>query len=362
MSQTLRNLREKRGLTQAALAEIVGLSRQSLHAIEADRSVPSVAVALKLARALETSVEALFAEGARQEVQAELAGSARPGARVMLGWLRERWVAHTSFGPRSSADGFLRSSTSRGRAAVELTRAQSDARQSVLMAGCAPGLAVLADRLNSAHGQGRFHWLTRSNTAALRGLAASQVHVAGVHVPTRAPDDVARSVARYLPTARAEIYALSSWEAGLAIARGNPRRIRGVGALVDPKIRVALREVGSGARQQLDRLLRKHGEDPSTLVSHAIATRTHMEVAYAVSLGGADVGFTIRAAAAELDLDFIPLVEERFDLIVPDHLADDERCKRLLDVLASGAFRRELDALGYDASQCGTKIAEATAV
>jgi putative molybdopterin biosynthesis protein len=221
MTQVLRNLREKHGLTQAALADAVGLSRQSLNAIEAGRSVPSVAIALKLARTLEASVETLFAEEVSEQVQAELSGSAGAGARVVLGWLRERWVAHASFGVRGAADGFLRPTPRRAnRVTVELSRTALDAKQSVLVAGCAPGLAILADRLNGDHRPGRFCWLTRSNTAALRDLAASHVHLAGIHVPKRDPAAIARSVARHLPTARAEIYALSSWEAGLVVAKG----------------------------------------------------------------------------------------------------------------------------------------------
>lgn len=362
MTLVLRNLREKFGLTQGALAEAIGLSRQSLHAIEAGRSVPSVAIALKLARTLETSVEKLFGEQDSEQVQAELSGAARSGARVVLGWLRERWVAHTSFGPGGSADGFLRSAPGcADRMTVELSRTAADVKQSVLVAGCAPGLGLLTDRLNSDHGPGRFRWLTRSNTAALRDLAASHAHLAGVHLPKGDPAAIARSVARHLPSARADIYALSTWEAGLVVAKGNPRRISGVAALADARTRVALREVGSGARQQLERLMRKNGDDPGALRSRAVPVRTHMDVGYAVSLGAADAGFAIRAVAIELGLDFIPLVEERFDLILPDSFLEDERCRRMLDTLASGVFRRELSVLGYDVSQCGSKIAEAVA-
>lgn len=307
-------------------------------------------------------MERLFGEEASERVQAELSGSGSAGARVVLAWLGERWVAHTSFGPRGSADGFLRSAPGRAaRVTVELTRSAADAQQSVLLAGCAPGLAILADRLNSEHGPGRFGWLTRSNAAALRDFSAGHVHLAGVHLPKRDAAAIARSVARHLPTARAEIYALSTWEAGLVVAKGNPLRINGVAALADACTRVALREVGSGARQQLERLMRKNGDDPSLLRSRAIPVRTHKDVAYAVSLGAADVGFAIRAVAIELGLDFVPLVEERFDLIIPDSFLDDERCRRMLDMLASGVFRRELSVLGYDVAQCGSKLAEAIA-
>jgi molybdate-binding protein len=59
-----------------------------------------------------------------------------------------------------------------------------------------------------------------------------------------------------------------------------------------------------------------------------------------------------------LELDFVPLLQERFDLVVPDDLRADERVLRLFDTLASGSFRSELEQLGYDTRACAQKIAD----
>jgi putative molybdopterin biosynthesis protein len=83
-----------------------------------------------------------------------------------------------------------------------------------------------------------------------------------------------------------------------------------------------------------------------------------MEVAQALHLGAADVGFTIRGAAQAYGLPFLPLLEERFDLVLPEDLASEPRVLRLFDTLASGGFRRELSALGYDTRVSGSKIAD----
>ena len=85
-----------------------------------------------------------------------------------------------------------------------------------------------------------------------------------------------------------------------------------------------------------------------------------MAVAQAVRLGAADVGFAIRAVALAHELDFVPLVQERFDLVVPGDLASDARIRRMLELLGSLAFRRELDGLGYDARSAGQKVQDVT--
>lgn len=366
MAHGLRARREQRGLTQKALAEAVGISRQSLNAIEAERSVPSVLLAMRLARALECDVEALFGDAAAKDLDARLVGSEGPSAgRVMLAFVRQQWVAHClateTFAPSQlAADGFIREARA-GNAQIELARSPNELRETILIGGCAPGLSVLADRLNGARGPGRFRWLSQSNTGALRALSHGHVHLAGVHMAKESGERLAQSLARHLPTAHAAVYALVTWEAGLVVPQGNPRKIRDVSALAHPKVRIALREQGSGARAQLDRLLKQVGLSPEQLLPRSIGVRSHMDVAHAVALGAADVGFSIRGAAMALGLDFVPLVQERFDLIVPEDLSDDPRVERMFETLASGTFRRELDALGYDARLCTQKVAQVTA-
>jgi putative molybdopterin biosynthesis protein len=133
-----------------------------------------------------------------------------------------------------------------------------------------------------------------------------------------------------------------------------PLRIRDVTGLETR--RVALREEGSGARVQLTRLLREGGLDISSLQARALPADSHFAFAQAVQLGAADAGFAIRAVAIPFGLHFVPLVRERFDLAVPDDLADDPRTLRLFDVLSNRSFRRELAELGYDAGHSGDRL------
>jgi putative molybdopterin biosynthesis protein len=362
----VRARREELGLSQKYVAASIEVSRQSLNAIETARATPSVAIALKLARVLGTDVEGLFGAELREEREAALGATVRrAGTRVLLGTVRGGWVAHPlaceHLAQRHyAADGFVRSVRG-GRARIELARPEADLQDTVFLGGCAPGLSVLTDRLEGAHGPGRFRWLMQANTAALRGLAQGHTHLAGIHLPHDAPQRLARLVARHLPTARGALYAFAKWESGLVVSPKNAARVRDVRSLERPKLRVALREEGSGARTQLTRLLRDEGLDIAQLVDRSVATYSHMAVAQAVQLGAADVGFSIRAAAIAFGLHFVPLVEERFDLAVPSDLERDARIERLLEVLTTTSFQRELTELGYDARGAGSKVTDVIA-
>ncbi len=358
ITNRVRARRSELGLSQKYVAAAVEVSRQSLNAIETARATPSVLLALKLARVLGCDVEALFGEDVREEREAVLGAAVHKSeTRVLLGVVRERWIAHplgTDGGASYAADGFVRSPRGQAgsRARVELARPAGELADTLFVGGCAPGLGTLMDRLNGAHG--RYRWLMQANTTALRAWSRGHTHMAGVHLPDEAPQRLSRLVARHLPTERGSLHAFAKWEAGLVVAPGNPLRIRDVKAVTGKQVRVALREEGSGARVQLERLLREAGVEWNG--ARTLAASSHFAVAQAVQLGAADTGFAIRAVAIAFGLDFVPLVQERFDLALPDDLADDARAQRLLDVLASRGFRRELSELGYDAEHSGEQL------
>ncbi len=98
-----------------------------------------------------------------------------------------------------------------------------------------------------------------------------------------------------------------------------------------------------------------------TSVSRRPATIEPFGVEDAVSIGAADVGVATRDAAIGFDLGFMPLAEECYDLAIPVAGLEDTRIQRLLDVMTSAEFRRELTSLGYDVRSCGERVAEISA-
>ncbi|MGB7913424.1 MAG: substrate-binding domain-containing protein, partial [Desulfobaccales bacterium] len=112
-----------------------------------------------------------------------------------------------------------------------------------------------------------------------------------------------------------------------------------------------------GTRLLLDILLKEEGLAAATIQGYAREEYTHMAVAVNVSSGTADAGLGILAAARALDLDFIPLRPERYDLVVPETTFVDTRFQVLLEVIRSAQFREAATALGgYDLKDCGRII------
>jgi putative molybdopterin biosynthesis protein len=120
-------------------------------------------------------------------------------------------------------------------------------------------------------------------------------------------------------------------------------------------VRLVNRQGGSGTRVLLDYHLGEAGIDPAQIRGYDDEEYTHMAVAVQVLAGAADVGLGILAAARALDLDFVPVASERYDLCIPRHYLDDPRVEVVLDTLQSSAFRETVTALGgYDVSPMGS--------
>ncbi len=354
----VRELREARGLSQIELASAASLTRQSVGAIEAGRVTPAVDVAMRLAQALGCRVEETFGAYATETVAPEPTAPVRDG-RVALGHIAGRWVSYPLLGDgmQVSADAL----TTPGLE-VELLRPSAEARENFVIMGCAGALGLLADRLNGRAGAGRFLWLGRSSTSALEALVADRTHMAGVHLTDESSgEENVPDVLRHASATTVVLTTLGCWEAGLVVAAGNPKRIRGAGDLGRRGLRLVARETGSGARRLLGRELARAGLSPTLATAASLVVRSHFAVADAIAMGAADIGVATRDVALLHGLDFIALAEERYDLATPLALMDDPRVQRLFDAMTAAPFRREISALGYDVTHCGERIAEVRA-
>ena len=155
-------------------------------------------------------------------------------------------------------------------------------------------------------------------------------------------------VRRHIRTQDVVLITLARWETGFVVRKGNPNGIRSARDLARSKLRIAVRERGSGARRLLEREVTRAGVSfPSRAAS--VGVLGHMELAQAVAkLGAADVGVATRDAALAFGLDFIGITEERYDLVVPSSSLSDPRFVRLFDVMTGAPLRKEFTALGYD--------------
>ncbi|WP_042161651.1 helix-turn-helix transcriptional regulator [Paenibacillus gorillae] len=153
---------------------------------------------------------------------------------------------------------------------------------------------------------------------------------------------------------------LLSRSAGLYVQKGNPLAIRGWDDFKRSDLRLVNREIGSGARVLLDEQLRLRDIQGNQINGYSNEQSNHLGVAAQVAAGGADVGVGIEKAASIVgNVEFIPLIQERYDLVLLKKPENSPWIEALLRILTSDAFQRELGAIsGYDLSLTGQILME----
>ncbi|HMB22756.1 MAG TPA: substrate-binding domain-containing protein, partial [Anaerolineales bacterium] len=205
--------------------------------------------------------------------------------------------------------------------------------------------------------------LASANVGSQGGLIAlrrGEAHVAGSHLLNPKTGEYNISYIRqYMPGIPVKVTALVGREQGLMVKRGNPKGVKRLADLTNPDIRFMNRQRGAGTRVLLDYHLNLMTIVPEHIVGYSQEEYTHLGVAAAVASGRADCGLGIAAAAQALDLDFIPLFQERYDLVTPKQFAESDLLAPLFGLLADRRFREVVSQLtGYDVSVMGTLILE----
>jgi molybdate-binding protein len=278
----------------------------------------------------------------------------------VLGRVGSRLVAHRLAGSRVAPDAFVAADAHVGDRDLSVLSTEQQVSRTLLIAGCDPSLSILAAFVSRRSPEHRLVPLQSASETALRELSDGLVHVAGSHLPGGSGHDPNISHARRtLAGGGGLVVSYATWEQGIVVATGNPKRIRTVADLARGDLRIVNRDPGSGARRFLDDLLIVAGEDPSDVLGYETVVPTHMAVARSVHAGVADAGIALRAVASAFGLDFVPLADIRFDLVIPSEHLNHATVRVMLDVLQSREFRADLAALpGYEVSSTGTTLLE----
>jgi putative molybdopterin biosynthesis protein len=366
----LAGLRQKRGFSAAHLAELTGISRQTIYAIEAGSYVPNTALALKLARILEVSVEDVFAlpdslpapEPRTEQVTVIPGAEApQPGQPVQLCQVDKRMLGVAPspvpwYFPASDAVVAAKPGE-RGRTKVHLFHADQDFSKRILVAGCDPGISVLARHVQAAGFE--LVLAHRNSSQALALLQEGAVHVAGTHLRDEVSGESnLPEISRMFPRNVVAVISFAVWEEGIVTARNNPKSIRGIEDFARPDVLIVNREAGAGSRQLLDAHLQRLGIQARQVRGYDSHAPGHLPAAWQVQSGAADGCIATRAAARLFGLGFIPLVSERYDLAIHRRHLDLPGIQALLDTLGRSGFRRELESLGgYDTRAAGQRLA-----
>jgi molybdenum cofactor synthesis domain-containing protein len=200
--------------------------------------------------------------------------------------------------------------------------------------------------------------ISSGNVGSLGGLMALRkgtCHLAGSHLlDTETGEYNISYIKRYLKGLKVSIFHLALRDQGLILAKGNPKGIKGLEDLARKEIAFVNRQAGSGTRVLFDYRLGKLGIKPESIKGYDHEEFTHMAVAVDVLSGAADCGVGIYAAAKALDLDFIPLEKEQYDLIIPSSMIESPQMRLLLETIRSQEFKDRMTALGgYDPTKSG---------
>ena len=189
----------------------------------------------------------------------------------------------------------------------------------------------------------------------LRALKKGACHMAGSHLlDTESGQYNISYIKKYLKGTKVSVFHLVKRDQGLIIPAGNPKGIKGIEDLTRDDITMINRQGGSGTRVLFDYKLRELGIEPEAIKGYDHEEFTHMAVAVDVLSGAADCGMGIFAAAKALQLDFIPMEREQYDLIMPSSIRDDPNIQVVLEIIGSKHFRERVTALGgYDPSKSG---------
>ncbi len=205
--------------------------------------------------------------------------------------------------------------------------------------------------------------LASANVGSQGGLVAlrrGEAHLAGSHLldPETGEYNL-RYIRQYLPEIPVQVIALVERQQGLLVLPGNPKTIKTLEDLTRPEVAFINRQRGAGTRVLLDYYLGQLDIDPSHSRGYEQEEYTHLAVAAAVRSGRADCGLGIAAAAQALELDFIPLYQERYDLVVPLEYVRGPLLEPLWSVLENSEFRQAVARMpGYNIQPMGKLIAE----
>ena len=266
------------------------------------------------------------------------------------------------------ADGIIRvPAQSEGIAAghsvtVELLRAVREIENTLVCIGSHDNaLDVLGNYLRKKHPE---YSLSSAHVGSMGGLLAlkrGEAHLAGTHLLDEETGEYNVSyIKKLLPDTKIVLVNLVYRTQGFIVPKGNPKNIRGFDDLKRKDVVFVNRQAGAGTRLLTDLHLKKLWIDPGAVNGYYHEEFTHMAVAAAVLSGAADTGLAVLSAAQALDLDFVPVAQERYDLAILGDFYDTPMMQALLGIIREDKeFRERIVSMGgYGISEMGTVIGE----
>ncbi|RCJ29175.1 XRE family transcriptional regulator [Nostoc punctiforme NIES-2108] len=369
LRNNLKSIRTRLGMSQQDLANIANVTRQTISGVESGLYAPSVAITLRLAKALGCQVEDLFwLERDLPEIEAVLSKPVPNGQqlRVSMARVGGQWIAYPLIGKDAfrqdmiPADGESTSLAGTKKVRVRLLDDNLETlHNTVVIAGCAPVISLWARATERWHPQLRVQYNFANSMAALHSLCRGEAHIAGMHLYDPETGEYNTPFVRDVLAGReAVLITLGVWEEGLLLKSGNPMGIRTVSDLVALGATIVNREIGSGSRMLLEQTLQKEQIPFDAVQGFDNILKSHQDVAQAVGLGVADAAISTASIATAFGLGFIPLHQSRYDLVILKEYLEEAPVQQLLSTLGHRMVHSQFEILGgYDISKIGEVVA-----
>ncbi|NNN18655.1 MAG: helix-turn-helix domain-containing protein [Acidimicrobiaceae bacterium] len=330
--------RSRKGVSLSSLAREVGISRQSLYAIEAGGQIPKVYLAISIAKVLGVDVSDLFPQESQRPVRVDFHRGRPAKFRACLAEIDGVTIIRQSSSvgfaaPPAPADAVVCGSGSNFEIESELSRS------SMFLDGCDPVLGIISTRISEGNGDFRVRWFYGSNKDSLLKLRSGLTHCALVHGEA----DEIRSEVGY--SAEYVTVPFGRWELALCFLPTNPKRISSFDDLLTPGVRFAAREEGSGVRHFVDNFMVMTGID-SDQIEGTETFGDHYQVAAAVELGLCDAGVIPVSVAENQGLGYISVGTHQSSLIFSKNGYSLAVERGIFDLVNSALFGKEVAALG----------------
>lgn len=329
----LRRARERARLSQAELADRVGVSRQLIGNAEAGRHAPAVDTALRIAAVLGESVEALF--GTAAPAWSSVHGAPlRDGAPVVVGRVGDRLCVAPLEDPAAGEAGWMApDGVVEGGEIRLLPGANADA---LVVVGCDPVLG-LCERLLARGGSRRVVAVSGSTGSAIAALHGRRAHAAVVHGPEDGLPDPPQGALRVH---------LARWRVGIGV--GGIRPARSLQEILDRGVPVVQREESASSQQALTRATGGAAPPPLARASG------HVDAARRAAAGGV-AAVTFEPAAHRHGLRFLPLETHVVEVWIDRPWVDHPGAHALIDLLRSSSLLDRVRLIGgYDLDACGS--------
>lgn len=227
---------------------------------------------------------------------------------------------------------------------IELLRPLTDVQSTLVAIGSHDNIIdVLANLLHKGTKAIRVSSAHVGSMGGIMAIKRGEAHFAGSHLLDEETGEYNISfIKRFLADIPLQLINLCYRQQGLIVARENPKNIKGFKDVANGNLSFINRQNGAGTRLLTDKTLKDLELKPTDISGYDHEEYTHMSVAASIANGSVDCGMGILAAANALKLDFVPVAEERYDLIIPHRFLNDIKIKALLNLICNSPEFKEL--------------------